>query len=165
MAKSEKPSKQEATQQDKITAKKIGVNLIATIDGQKYSAKLDPEALEIVKKKIELYNKRNTDSNKKAIIKLLTPETVKKQVAKEKLEVKQKGIKKLVKKNLKEAKIKSGNKETKILIKDVELALEAKDLTVAELEDLLRRAKGIEEKVAPAEVTEKPRGGESYRRW
>ena|SRR5580765_7369743 len=164
MAKSEKTPKQGASKQaDKISAKKIGVNMIATIDGKKYSAKLSAENVEAVKKRIELYNKRPSETGKKAIIKLLTPETVKKEATKEKLKTKEKGYKKLVKRSIKQIKAKSADKETRILIRDVEEALVAEDISVAELEELLRRAKGIEEKAPREQYTKDPRRGEVYR--
>ncbi len=153
-----------AEQSSKISAKKVGVNIISTIDGKTYSAKLSDEDKETLKTKIGMFNKKNTDTIKKAIIKLLSPVTAEKEAKKEKLETKQKGLKKLAKKTVKEAKAKAKpDKETKVLIADVEKALTANDLTVEELEALLKKAKGVEEKAPVAATTSTPRHGEAYR--
>lgn len=155
-----------AEQTTKISAKKVGVNIISTIDGKTYSAKLSDKDKEVLKKKIEMFNKKNTDANKKAIIKLLSPVATEKEATKERLETKQKGLKKLAKKTVKEAKAKSKSKpdkEAKVLIADVEKALSANDLTVEELEALLKKAKGVEEVAPKARITTNPRKGEVYR--
>lgn len=67
-------------QKEQITAKQYGRNIVMNIDGQKHSRAFeDPADREIMLKKVEAFNKRNSKAKKAAIITLMTEHLTEKQ--------------------------------------------------------------------------------------
>jgi hypothetical protein len=91
------PNKVEATE-GQMGFTKLGANLIIQLGTERWSRKVTIEESDIIKKKVLLYNKKPNDNLKLQIVKLMTPETVKKQQEKEKKEAQAKGVKQQVKK-------------------------------------------------------------------
>lgn len=145
-----------------FAAKKIGVNFIATLkeDGKstKYSKKVTPEETEVLKKKIELYNRKPSDTLKETIIKLLAPEAVKKEKVKEDLTAKVKGIKQQAKKATKA--VTKVSKEEKDVLKTLEADLTAGSVTVQEAQAIVNKFKKVEEVKASAVISSYRRSGE-----
>lgn len=91
------PIKKSSTK-DQFVAKKIGANLIATFNNEKYSKRVTKEEADVVMKKMEMYNKKPSDRMKSQIITLLTPATTAAKKQAEVVEMKKKGYQKLIKK-------------------------------------------------------------------
>ena len=140
----DKKSTKAAKQPLKISLKKVGKNFIGKIDDQTLSATLtDEKVIATLKQKVEAYNLKNSDATKKAIIKILTPKAAEVAEKKERLETEEKGLKKLAKKKEKEKG--EADVERKLVVADIEKAIGAEELTVAEVEALLRKLKKVDE--------------------
>lgn len=149
--------------EDKFAAKKIGANMIATVGTERYARKVTMEESEVIMKKITLYNKRPTETSKKALIKLLTPETVKAKEEKEKVEAKVKGLKQQVKKEIKKEKGNKDNIEQKDLLGQLEDLFAADSEAVDKIQALLNKYKKAEEKAPEGQITKNPQRKEVYR--
>ena len=143
--------------------KMIGTNLLATIEGKKYSRKSTIEESKRIVNMAILFNNSNSRNNvttkvKNEIIKFMTSkaEAVKKE--KEKEENKIKAEKALTKKKSKE------ESSTQDLLKSLSEKIDAKNLTPEEEKEVKELAKklGIIEQPQPV-VNPTPRGGEFYR--
>jgi transcriptional regulator NrdR family protein len=148
------PSKKEEVKDGDFTAKKIGANLIVSVVGttEKFTRKVTAEEGEKIMRKMALYNKKPTESGKKALIKLLTPELTKKKEDKEKVAVKTKAIKKQIKKITKreakkEAVAVEGRKD---LMTELTELLTTDETAVGRLQALLNKFKKVEEAVPTA---------------
>lgn len=163
MSKAKVEPKTEVLEQFK--AKKIGANMIATMGTEKYSRKVSKEEGDAIIKKITLYNKKPNETAKKAIIKMLTPESVKIKEEKEKNQAKVKGLKQQIKKESKKGVgvDKKVKKENKDLLGQLEDMLTDNPDAVDKLQALLNKFKKHEEKAPKERYTTNPRRGEVYR--
>lgn len=150
---------------DQFVAKKIGANLIATFNKEKYARKVSKEEASIVMKKMEMYNKKPSDRMKAQIVKLLTPATIKAKQDEEAIEAKAKGIKHQIKKEVKRSKSKDSEKERINLIEQVETAIRKNEVDVEQLQAMVDRYKKVEEKAPLSEQTTTPWRGETYRNY
>lgn len=155
-------------QAEEIGFKFIGQNIIVVIDNEKYSKKvIEKEDREKIKNKITLFNKQNSDSRKKDIIKIFTKKTEEK----EKKESVKKGIKKQIKKVTKESK--KQNKEIEQFVEEKRSALdllkekkEKGELTdedrkkIRALLDIYEKIDKKEETIIPAQIHSVRRSGE-----
>lgn len=149
---SQTPSKKQ------FAAKKIGGNLIVTIDKERFSKKVSAEEAEIILKKVALYNKRPSDTAKKAIVKMLTPEATKLTEQKETIKAKAKGIKQQLKKQVKGSKVATSPERN--LLTELEEMLTADATAVDKFQELLNRFKKVEAARPEAVASSAPRRGE-----
>lgn len=126
---------QKKSSANQFQARKIGVNLIITQGKDRYARKVSKEDAEVIMKKVELYNRKPTESNKKTIIRLMTPATTKKAETKERVEATVKGYKKLQKKQAKKSKISEHIKDD--VMGELSKVLEEGRTTIGRMEDLL----------------------------
>ena len=164
-----------------ITGKKIGANLILTLDGAKKigSRKVTQEEFEAITKKITSYNKKNSDKTYDDIIKMITPVAVAKKAEEAKKKVASKGVKQQIKKASK--KKDSIIKEETEVIKDIDLVLELQhkidtktvsqdevkklEKLLATLKEKATKVEEVKKEVAAPEVHKTGGwGGETYRR-
>lgn len=143
-----------------IVAKKYGRNLVVVIDGEKKTRVIvtdkDKKDEESIKNKITLYNKKNNDLIKQEILYLVDSNKSKN----DEVKAKTKGLKKSIKKEVKNKEIKQIVKSNSSLIEEIETS----DLTsddVAKLEKILAKTKSNQKQTAsPAHTTSTPRRGE-----
>jgi hypothetical protein len=128
--------------QNKFKAKKIGANIIVTYNSEKYSRKVSKEESEILMRKMAFYNKKPSETGKKSIIKLLTPETTKRAKQKEETEAKIKGYKKLQKKENKKSKITESVKRD--IMEELEEALASNKDNIPKVQSILDKFKEVE---------------------
>ena len=144
-----------------IVAKRYGRNLVVVIDGVKktrvISTPEDKQDEELIKNKIQFFNKKNNALLKGEILRLVDVTVAEK----EKVEARTKGIKKAIKKEIKKDKVAVKAVKSKASLTS---ELNAKDLSaddVAKLETLLASAKKVQAATnVPATTTKSPKRGE-----
>lgn len=145
---------------DGIIAKKYGRNLIVVIDGQKKTRVIitdnDKKDEQSIKNKILLYNKKNNKLIKEEILYLIDGNKAKN----DNLNAEKKGLKKSIKKETKNKKVKEVIKSNSNLIEEIENSdLSEKD--VERLEKLLNKSKANQKQIEQPSVTTKtPKRGE-----
>lgn len=146
----------------KFVAKKLGANLIATIEGstERYAKKVSIEEGKLIMDKMAIYNKRPSNAKKQEIIALLTPEAIKVKKEKETLVAKAKGVKQQVKKEIKKSKSKSDIKEHKSLLEQLEAEIQADEAAIPRIQAILDKFKKVEKKAPEPVHTLTPRDGE-----
>jgi len=158
------PSTKTELKEGSFEGKIIGANFIASVKGTKerYSVKVTKEQSEVIKKKMELYNKRPSAAKKAEIIKMLQPVATAAKVEAEKTEAKAKGLKQQIKKETKKSKT-SVSKEQKSLIQQLEEEISHDETAIPKLQAILDKYKKVEEKAPVAQITGKPTRKETYR--
>lgn len=141
---------------NQFQAKKIGANIIVTFNSEKYSRKVSKDESDILMRKMSFYNKKPSETGKRIIVKLLTPEATKKVVEKEKVEAEIKGYKKLQKKADKKTKVSETVK--KDIMQELEEVLQVDKESIVKVEAILAKFKTIE--VPQKEVSSYRRSGE-----
>jgi len=142
---------------NQFSLKKIGANVIATLDGKKAgSRKISQEDYEIIVRKVTLYNKKPSETAKNTILKLLSPETTKKVKQKEDTETKIKGYKKLQKKESKKGRVIETVR--KDVMEELEEMLETNKDNIGKVEAILAKFKKVE--IPVKETSSIPRRGE-----
>ena len=145
-----------------IVAKRYGKNLVVVIDGEKrtrvINTEKDKQDEEVIKTKITNYNKKNNQLLLEEIVYLVD---VTKREREEK-EAREKGTKKAIKKEVKKGTKEAKNKEK--LVNDLVNTLRSTELNsenIAELENILAKAKGVQKKIeTPAKPTKSAYKGE-----
>ena len=145
-----------------IVAKRYGKNLVVVIDGEKrtrvINTEKDKQDEEVIKTKIANYNKKNNQLLLEEIVYLV--DTTKRE--REEKEAREKGAKKAIKKEVKKSTKEAKSKEKSVnglvnTLKNTELNSE----NIAELENILAKAKGVQKKIeTPAKPTKSAYTGE-----
>ena len=142
-----------------VVAKQIGKNLNVVVGEEKFTRVGDKEVLTEIKEAINFYNTKPTKSNMNSLMKLLRPETVKKEAEEIKVKAEIKATKKKVEEKEQELKSK------KTVVADVVKEIDDKMMTESELSAMqaaLDRQKAKRATAPQPTVTASPRRGERY---
>lgn len=141
-----------------VTAKQIGKNLNVVVGEEKFTRVGTTDELQSVKDAAKLYNEKPTKNNMTSLMKLLRPETVKKEAEVEKVKAEVKATKKKVEAKEKEV------KSRKTVVADVVKEIDDKLMSTTELDEMQKAIdRQREKKQVEAKTTSRPSGGESYR--
>lgn len=155
----ETPKSKAPLEKVNVVAKQIGKNLNVTVGEEKFTRVGDKETLEQVKASIKVYVEKPTKNNFSIMMKLLKPETTKKEVEEVKVKADIKATKKKVEEKEKETKSK------KTIVADVVKEIDEKLMSESELSAMqaaLDRQKAKRATAPQPTTTATPRRGERY---